>query len=828
MKKEFIKNTGFALIFALTFIFAFSGCEEDSPPALPQVTVTGVTVTPASNVIVAKGGTKQFNAVVTGENNPSQTVTWSVDGIAETTITNGLLFIALDETAQTLTVTAASTVDKTKSGTALVTVQGEVTITSISISPSSPIVFRDRTQQFTVLVNGSGNPAQTVTWSVEGGGTGTSIDESGLLKVAANEPSNSLTIKAVSTLFTEKSAVVTAAVENVPQLTGNVTIGGSDDVYQNFTLTVNTDQLEGTGDIGYQWLRAGSASGNFSDIAGAVSAAYILVSADINNYVKVRVTRSNTSGYIDSNIIGPVKAPPSGAANLIEIGIDALKGNDFDGAIKYFDQAYAADKNNPAAIVYSTLGRLASIAVNPDVKNLIQDHIGIKNYPGTINSLINPEEWMAEYHHIIWQIYCPNPGLYNNDWAYWYDINNWWDREFLEERGCFESGYYQSRYYEDFYEFTLIQSTPETWTGYSPGLDVPSWFENVDFYKDTLINVPGNVLKTADTFLYLMLSNFIDRNTNGLNDLLDKLLFSVFGNDFESAYSRIAALNDSVLIKQDLLKAFGLDKIFEGAQIYIGKAELNLVFAAVRLIKASLEWISSYNFNIDLNFLTSAALWDAPEEFFKSFTPSNDNLPFRNDFLKDRKNNRMAQSKTNFTKALDDAIEAYNFWISEAGYLPSAIKNELEEFAWARDEAVKLKESIEGGSSFSYSDEKISISVNFDKFFTSGQLSIDKLIETSGFGSNIKPVFYGYILSEVYFWDEESQAYFWKDEYKWSSGPITNIDQLENYDGFGIKFIFDPLQEIFSCNFINFPAGDEQYLPLFPAEIAEIIWKFYY
>ena len=94
--------------------------------------VSSVTVTP-SVAEVQKGTTLEFHAVVEGENNPEQTVTWEVTGgVAGTTINeNGLLTVSADETAKTLTVTATSTLDKSVSGTATVT----VTETEVSIPP---------------------------------------------------------------------------------------------------------------------------------------------------------------------------------------------------------------------------------------------------------------------------------------------------------------------------------------------------------------------------------------------------------------------------------------------------------------------------------------------------------------------------------------------------------------------------------------------------------------------------------------------------------------------------------------------------------------------
>ncbi len=91
--------------------------------AIPA-TVDSVAVSP-STVTMQKGSTYQFSATVTGTNNPSQSVTWSVaGGIAGTSVSSsGLLTVAAGETAASLTVTATSAVDAGKSGTATITLE---------------------------------------------------------------------------------------------------------------------------------------------------------------------------------------------------------------------------------------------------------------------------------------------------------------------------------------------------------------------------------------------------------------------------------------------------------------------------------------------------------------------------------------------------------------------------------------------------------------------------------------------------------------------------------------------------------------------------------
>ena len=85
---------------------------------------TQITINPAT-ATVQRGGQQQFSAAATGPGNTQQAVTWVVQGSASsgTTITEaGLLHVAQDETAATLTVRAASVADANVYDTAAVTV----------------------------------------------------------------------------------------------------------------------------------------------------------------------------------------------------------------------------------------------------------------------------------------------------------------------------------------------------------------------------------------------------------------------------------------------------------------------------------------------------------------------------------------------------------------------------------------------------------------------------------------------------------------------------------------------------------------------------------
>jgi hypothetical protein len=125
VKKHFLQAfITSVLIASLGFCFLIS-CDV---PAEEKPTVTSVTVSP-ENANVNKNQTRHFDATVTGTNNPDKTVTWTVTGgVSGTTISpTGLLSVAANEVdLATLTVTATSTVDPAKSGTATVSVKNIV------------------------------------------------------------------------------------------------------------------------------------------------------------------------------------------------------------------------------------------------------------------------------------------------------------------------------------------------------------------------------------------------------------------------------------------------------------------------------------------------------------------------------------------------------------------------------------------------------------------------------------------------------------------------------------------------------------------------------
>jgi hypothetical protein len=244
---------GLAALWLAIIALALTGCPDPNggggdPDTTP--TVTSVAVSPATPS-VAPGGTQAFIATVTGTNSPDQTVTWAVSrsgGAVKTgtAFTGATLTVAGDEPIGTLTVTATSTVDATKSGTATVTVYAEgtrPTVTSVAVSPATPSVAPGGTQAFIAIVTGTNSPDQTVTWAVSRSGgtakTGTAFTGA-TLTVAIDEPVGTLTVTATSTVDTTKSGTATVTVSTAHTGSISITVGLNND-----EITIDGDKDDG-------------------------------------------------------------------------------------------------------------------------------------------------------------------------------------------------------------------------------------------------------------------------------------------------------------------------------------------------------------------------------------------------------------------------------------------------------------------------------------------------------------------------------------------------------------------------------------------------------
>jgi len=201
-----MKTVNILFILLLVSSLFFISCSEVQPEEPESPTVSSVIVS-----FVPQGLGYQFWAVVSGSNNPSQRVDWAVSPITSGTFIteSGLLTISPTETADTLTVTATSVVDRTKSGSEKVPVRNA----GVVISPQDTTINVGEFVQFTA--NGV---SQGYDWIVTGNqNIGTAISPLGYLMVALSETAHSLRITATSRTDYTLSGETTVWV-NIPSI----------------------------------------------------------------------------------------------------------------------------------------------------------------------------------------------------------------------------------------------------------------------------------------------------------------------------------------------------------------------------------------------------------------------------------------------------------------------------------------------------------------------------------------------------------------------------------------------------------------------------------
>jgi hypothetical protein len=148
--------------------------------------------------------TQQFTAAVTGTTNTG--VTWSMNpNIGTLSATGPYSAPAAISSSQTVTITAISVADPSKSATATVNLLPSAAV-SVSLNPTFVMLASGQRQQFAATVSGTSNTA--VAWTVTPS-IGT-ITDTGLYSAPVNiAKSQTVTIRATSLADPAKSAVAT-------------------------------------------------------------------------------------------------------------------------------------------------------------------------------------------------------------------------------------------------------------------------------------------------------------------------------------------------------------------------------------------------------------------------------------------------------------------------------------------------------------------------------------------------------------------------------------------------------------------------------------------
>jgi uncharacterized protein YjdB len=314
-----------------TFNISKKGTATITVTAMPPA-VNSVIVTP-SIASVEQGGSKQLTATVDAVGGAATTVTWTSSNAKMTVDSAGNVSVAADATPSDYTITATSTVDSSKKGTATITVTAAPAINSVTVSPSTASVVQGGSKQLTASVDAVGGAATTVTWTSSDDNV--VVDSTGNVTVAADTTPGDYTIAATSAVNSGKKGTSTITVTAAPAInsvtvspsTASVVQGGSEQ------LTATVDAVGGAATT-VTWTSsdgkvAVDSTGKVTVASDATPGDYtITATSTVNSSKKGTVTITVTSSpAINSVTVNPSTASVvQGGSKQITATVDAVGG----------------------------------------------------------------------------------------------------------------------------------------------------------------------------------------------------------------------------------------------------------------------------------------------------------------------------------------------------------------------------------------------------------------------------------------------------------------------------------------------------------------------
>lgn len=445
------------------------------------------------------------------------------------------------------------------------------------------------------------------------------------------------------------------------------------------------------------------------------------ISLNANN-VKISGFSSSSVGdykvsfvYKGKNVSGTlsvtIKASSKPYKNLLNEGIDLLLEQKYDEGVAKIKEAYNKEQNDETKLYYA-LAEIATISTDSSVSNIMKNNFGVKNYPSTLNALINGE-WLKEYKRGVYEdvytvseapadetYYCVKVSGDRCDWNS--DGEECWIEALLDEDNewisCYRSDFhcvknvkldengkylvYKNSLPQDVRE-QITDSTKKYRCSYDhrkrvlsdydsekfPYFNVPEWLENSDRYNESLVKST----QTSATTSLLLLGNLVDCNPNGANGLIDNIL-KIFDGKFENAKKLADSISEgNVIVPSKVISALGLEEVLGDSSVYVGKAELNVLISSMQILKGTFQWLSSYD--LSANIASAKDFFgENPDElgFFRKLANTNS--------LKIRNAGAMETSKKTFIEAIEILENSYNYLVSSASSYPQAAKDEVARY----------------------------------------------------------------------------------------------------------------------------------------------------
>lgn len=467
--------------------------------------------------------------------------------------------------------------------------------------------------------------------------------------------------------------------------------------------------------------------------------------------------------------VGGASNPPTSVetSEILDNGISKLLEQDFDSGIKAIDDAYARQKNDETRMYYA-LSQIAQVSIDENVVKVVKENLGFKEYPATLNALFSPE-WLKKYsgqeYVSVYKIEedengsCVRVNVDSNAEGYFYlraylDDAGEWVSSYDSVQGKYvlnDDGKYliddwnltgeelatnpiRYNYTSDHYKYVLSDSS----SSLAPDFNIPDWVKNSDLYKNSIVNT----VETVSTIGVKMLGALIECNPNGLNELVDNVLKVFESKKLSNAKSVISEMsNASVSLPEKVIKAFNLESVLgENISVKVGKAELNVLLAALNIYKGTFQLISSYDLSVDTDVLKN--LFIDYSSYYEKFGNA-----FNLKTFAVRNADAVKASKESFISAIDTLLESYDAMFGTSSTYPQGAVDTVKEYGdFFVLGAKELKNALNnnsvfyipkdfGGTRWTTSAADAMFGIDLGKAFTAGYFS--KIVEKDSSGDAV-------------------------------------------------------------------------------------------
>lgn len=505
-----------------------------------------------------------------------------------------------------------------------------------------------------------------------------------------------------------------------------------------------------------------------------------VISLNANNVEISRFNSSSTGdctvsfvykGFnVEETLSVTIKSSSKPYKKLLNEGIDLLFDQKYDEGVAKIKEAYNKEQNDETKLYYA-LAEIATISTDSSVSDIMKNNFGVKNYPSTLNALINGE-WLKEYKIYVYEdvytlhevsedetyyyvkvsgdrcdwdsdeekYYIPVLLDEDNEWVSSYEHGSYYLKNIsLDESGKYlvrASGLPESvktqitdstKKYDYYYDHEKGVLSDYESTKF-PDFNVPEWLKNSDRYKESLVKST----QTSATTTLLLLGNLVECNPDGANELIDNIL-KIFDGKFENAKKLAASISEgNVLVPSKVISALRLEDVLGDSSVYVGKSELNVLISSMQILKGAFQWISSYDLQANISSAKDFFGENPAEvEFFRKLAKTNS--------LKVRNAGAMETSKKTFIEAIEILENSYNYLVSSASSYPQAAKDEVARYGNVILAAAEdLNECLKNGGIFYIPNENPFETLKWNASSSSNSFGIDmKKLFTAGYFSDI-------------------------------------------------------------------------------------------